>query len=78
MKCVERCCIDIFDVVLDKRLQAWQLFAVAKIKLCKPCIANALAFGNFVQLFFDCCSKCVVNKRGEIVGHQLDHSKRCP
>ena len=49
MKRIECCCINVFDVVLDKRLEAWQFFAVAKIKLCKPCIAYALAFGNLVD-----------------------------
>ena len=78
MKCVERCGINVFDVVLNKWLETWQLFAVSKIKLCKPCIAHALAFGDLIQLFFNSCSKCVVDKRRKIVGHQLDHGKRCP
>ena len=40
-KRVQCCCVNVGDVVLDKRLEAWQLFAIAIIKLAEPNFFNS-------------------------------------
>ena len=75
---IQRCRVDVFDVVHHEWLQARQFLAIAVVKLGQPFVAHAFAFGDFVQLFFNRGGELVVNERGEVILEEAHNGERRP
>ena len=55
-----------------------RIILYAPVKLFQPLLFLLFAASNSVEVFFDAGSEVIVDKRVEMVLHQLDNRERCP
>ena len=64
---IQRCGVDVVDVVVNEWFESGQFLAVAKVELAEPRVAGALAVGDLVEFLLDGGGELVVDEGREVV-----------